>query len=63
MSETAVIDAVSTASSGDTVLLSPACPGFFSRHYEQGTVGSKGFKALLRNLAIDRPRQSEDNND
>ena len=46
----AVADAVSAAKPGESVLLSPACPGFFSRHYLEDGVESGGFKSILRDL-------------
>ncbi len=45
----ALADIVAEARSGDKVLLSPACPFFFSQHYLAG--GEElGFRALLRDL-------------
>jgi len=50
----AVAAAVRGARPGDRVLLSPGCPAFFSRHYLAGG-DELGFRALLRDLAVDRP--------
>jgi UDP-N-acetylmuramoylalanine--D-glutamate ligase len=47
----ATLEAVSAAQPGDAVLLSPACPGFFSRHYGHSGGQSRGFRALLRQYA------------
>jgi UDP-N-acetylmuramoylalanine--D-glutamate ligase len=47
----AVAHAVAAARPGDAVLLSPAFPGFFSRHY----TAESGFRSLLRELAQDGP--------
>ncbi|MGH7758680.1 MAG: glutamate ligase domain-containing protein, partial [Candidatus Dormibacteria bacterium] len=43
--------AASLARSGEAVLLSPACPGFFSAHYRQG-----GFRQAVRSATSPRPR-------
>ncbi len=42
----------SLARPGQAVLLSPACPGFFSSHYREG-----GFRQLLRSATSPRPRR------
>ncbi|MFQ5459606.1 MAG: UDP-N-acetylmuramoyl-L-alanine--D-glutamate ligase [Anaerolineae bacterium] len=52
----AVARAVAEARPGDAVLLSPGCPGFYSRHYVGS--GAAGFRALLRRLAPAAPRPS-----
>ncbi len=49
--EQAVVEAVDHARAGDTVVLSPACPGVFSRHYSGGEKGATGFRGLLREHA------------
>ncbi len=40
------------AEPGDAVLLSPACPGFFSAHYQEG-----GFRQAVRRATSPRPRK------
>ena len=47
----AVIRAVKLARPGDRVLLSPACPGFFTRYYV-GTDEDTGFKKLVREATL-----------
>ena len=50
---TAVKMVMDGATPGERVLLSPACPGFFGRHY--GPAGQElGFRALLRTLTRER---------
>jgi UDP-N-acetylmuramoylalanine--D-glutamate ligase len=44
----AVDAAVAAAKPGDAVLLSPACPGVFSRHYLEDGVEGGGFRHLVR---------------
>ncbi|MGC1184087.1 MAG: Mur ligase family protein [Candidatus Dormiibacterota bacterium] len=44
--------ATELAQPGDTVLLSPACPGFFSAHYRQG-----GFRRAVRDATSPHPRR------
>jgi UDP-N-acetylmuramoylalanine--D-glutamate ligase len=41
------------AQPGDVVLLSPACPGFFSAHYREG-----GFRQAVREATSPRPRRT-----
>jgi UDP-N-acetylmuramoylalanine--D-glutamate ligase len=41
------------AQPGDAVLLSPACPGFFSAHYREG-----GFRQAVREATSPRPRRT-----
>lgn len=43
-----------TARSGEAILLSPACPGFFTAHYRDG-----GFRRAVRSLATS-PRQGRE---
>jgi UDP-N-acetylmuramoylalanine--D-glutamate ligase len=52
----AVRRAVELAEAGDTVLLSPACPGFFSLYYV-GAEEDTGFRRLVREATL--PRHSE----
>jgi UDP-N-acetylmuramoylalanine--D-glutamate ligase len=47
----AVRRAVAVASDGDNVLLSPACPGFFSLYYV-GVDEDTGFKKLVREVTL-----------
>ncbi|HVC22395.1 MAG TPA: Mur ligase family protein [Candidatus Dormibacteraeota bacterium] len=47
----AVSLATELAQPGDTILLSPACPGFFTAHYRQG-----GFRQAVRAATSPRPR-------
>jgi UDP-N-acetylmuramoylalanine--D-glutamate ligase len=51
--EWAVADVVAHVGPGSRVLLSPACPFFFSRHYLGDGRAETGFRALLRRLAIE----------
>jgi UDP-N-acetylmuramoylalanine--D-glutamate ligase len=44
--------AADLAEPGDAVLLSPACPGFFSAHYREG-----GFRQAVRRATSPRPRR------
>jgi UDP-N-acetylmuramoylalanine--D-glutamate ligase len=59
----AVRRAIEVATPGDKVLLSPACPGFFTRHYV-GADEDTGFKRVVRELTLStspparRPRRS-----
>ena len=59
----AVARSVALAEPGDTVLLSPACPFFFSLHYLTEGDREAGFKSLLRELTLGdsarRARQEE----
>ena len=48
---TAVARAVEVAGPGDSVLLSPACPGFFARYYV-GVDEDTGFRKLVRAATI-----------
>ncbi|HEY6538853.1 MAG TPA: Mur ligase family protein [Candidatus Dormibacteraeota bacterium] len=48
----AVRAAVAEARPGEAVLLSPACPGFFSAHYREG-----GFRQAVRAATSPRPRR------
>jgi UDP-N-acetylmuramoylalanine--D-glutamate ligase len=41
------------AQPGDAVLLSPACPGFFTAHYREG-----GFRQAVRDATSPRPRRA-----
>ena len=50
----AVARAVEVARPGDSVLLSPACPGFFARYYV-GVDEDTGFRKLVREATIPRP--------
>jgi UDP-N-acetylmuramoylalanine--D-glutamate ligase len=50
--EEAVAGARHLARSGDAVLLSPACPGFFSAHYQEG-----GYRKLVRRLSTSPRRR------
>ncbi len=50
--ESAVLRARELAVAGDAVLLSPACPGFFSAYYRQG-----GFRSAVREATSPRPRR------
>ncbi|MHB1501556.1 MAG: Mur ligase family protein [Candidatus Dormibacteria bacterium] len=52
--EEAVRAARELASAGEAVLLSPACPGFFSAHYRHG-----GYRNLLRRLSTSPRRRRE----
>ncbi len=45
--------ATELAKSGETVLLSPACPGFFSAHYAEG-----GFRQAVRSATSPRPQRA-----
>ena len=49
--ETAVDRAVALAGPGDRVLLSPACPGFFTLYYV-GSAEDVGFKKLVRQATL-----------
>lgn len=55
----AVADVVATARPGETVLLSPAGPFFFSRHYLGDGAEETGFRALLRELGPARSPAEE----
>jgi UDP-N-acetylmuramoylalanine--D-glutamate ligase len=48
--------AVEMAGPGDAVLLSPSFPGFFSRNFAE----DGGYRALLRELAVEKTRESEE---
>jgi UDP-N-acetylmuramoylalanine--D-glutamate ligase len=50
--QTAVELARDLARRGDAVLLSPACPGFFTAHYREG-----GFRQAVREATSPRPRR------
>jgi UDP-N-acetylmuramoylalanine-D-glutamate ligase len=52
----AVRRAVDLAEAGDTVLLSPACPGFFSLYYV-GADEDTGFRKLVREATLPRRRE------
>jgi UDP-N-acetylmuramoylalanine-D-glutamate ligase len=51
----AVARAVELAADGDKVLLSPACPGFFTRYYVGGDEDT-GFKKLVRQSTLPAAR-------
>ena len=51
--DAAVAAAVEASGPGDAVLLSPACPGFFSRHYLKDGAEAQGFRRLLRDLTLE----------
>jgi UDP-N-acetylmuramoylalanine--D-glutamate ligase len=53
--QSAVARAVELAEPGDAVLLSPACPGFFSRYYV-GADEDTGFRKLVRDATLPRAR-------
>jgi UDP-N-acetylmuramoylalanine--D-glutamate ligase len=53
--QAAVNRAVEVAEPGDAVLLSPACPGFFSRYYV-GADEDTGFRKLVREATLPRQR-------
>jgi UDP-N-acetylmuramoylalanine--D-glutamate ligase len=50
--EEAVAGARGLAQAGQAVLLSPACPGFFSAHYQEG-----GYRNLVRRLSTSPRRR------
>ncbi|MHB8324667.1 MAG: Mur ligase family protein [Candidatus Dormibacteria bacterium] len=52
--EEAVGIAKEAARPGDAILLSPACPGFFSAHYQEG-----GFRQAVRRLSTSPRRRRE----
>ena len=53
--QSAVNRAVELAEPGDAVLLSPACPGFFTRYYV-GADEDTGFRKLVRAATLSRAR-------
>ncbi len=54
----AVARAVKVAQPGESVLLSPACPGFFTRYYV-GADEDTGFRQLVREATLQRPPMRE----
>ena len=50
----AVARAIRIAQPGESVLLSPACPGFFTRYYV-GADEDTGFRQLVREATLQKP--------